>query len=517
MRTNKGMRLILGIAVLGFLAGLASCSEDEPVFGKPTLTLGGSATVVAKPGADFEVTLNLAAEGGNGALIVNKNGGFLERIELDRNAATYTYEGTADATALEGDNINYQFVLLNRQNLESDPVAATVNIEVYDKITVGTTELFQVPASTVAAGTTVKWAQGRSYFVAGSLLFESGSTFTVEAGVTAFMNTTGTTTVEINLTGANVSVQGTASNPVVMTSDRTLRGESPAAGNWNQFRLQDIQNATIRYVRIEYAGDALRLVNAAANNTLEYIQAFKSNRGFYFTNGNANARYLYALDCPSTNVRLGDAYAGRIQFLISNDPTYYPEIEELDIRETAAPVLANITILGPGTSSTPNNTHGVRLRSSSSGKIYNAVVAEFPRRGVRLNDNVQVTDLTGPTVFAHSFVFNVPVDPFREDRASPNNTNPFPGTFDGTTGERLTNPFVNNVTNRLGAVWTLTPIAGIGINDFTPNAEQASAFNPTALGNFFVTAPFVGAIRDNSAASDWTRGGWAKNADGTIR
>lgn len=521
MKKHMLLRTLAGALVLAGFGGLSSCSDDEePVFGKPELAVTGDATVIAKPGGPFEVDLALTAEGGPGSLIVRRGGGFLEEIPLDPTVTAFTYQGETEATVTEGDEIAYEFVLVNRQDLESDPVSVIVNIETYDKITIGTTPVFEVtiPAGgIVPTGATVKFSEGRSYFIGGNLIFNEGTSLTVEPGVTVYMSTQAAEPPEINLVGASVNVQGTASSPIVITSDKVLRGESPAPGNWDQFRLENVQNATVRYVRIEYAADALRLVNLAANNIVEYIQAFKaSTRGFYFTNGAVNARYLYAVDCRSTNIRLGDAYAGRLQFVISNDPIYHPEIEELDIRETAAPTLANITIIGPGTASTPNNTHGVRLRASSAGKIYNAIVTQFPRRGVRLNDQVVTSDLTGPTVFAYSFVFNVPTDPFREDRTSPNNTNPFPGSFDATTGARLTNPFFNNVTNRLGSVWTLSPLAGIGVDDFIPDSETVSAFNPTTLGSFFVSAPFVGAIRDNTTASDWTKG-WAKNLDGTIR
>ncbi len=519
MKTRDLMNSMLWIVSIVCLVSLASCNndDDDPIFGKPTIALsGGSESLIAKPGESFQVGLTLDAEGGNSALIVNRSGGFLERITLESNATSFTYQGTAPATATEGEDIPYEFILVNRQNLESDPLGVSLNMAVYNTTTIGSTSVYEVAIPTdgiVASGTTVKFSQGRSYFIGSSLQFEEGSSLEIEAGVTVYMNTTGTATVQLNFIDAEVEVIGTAASPVVMTSDKALRGDTPAPGDWNRFRLQGVQNSTLRYVRIEYADEGLRVAATnTATNTIEYIQSFKSSgEGFYFTNGNVNAKYLLATDCESTSFRLGDAYAGKLQFLISVDSETFSEGEEVDIRETASPILSNVTAIGPGATSA--NTHGVRLRASSSGKIFNSIVAEFPRRGVRLNDNVETTDINGPTVFAHSYVFNVPTDPFRDDRAVPNNTNPFRGSL--VDGE-LVNPFFNNITGFEGSTPLLATIAGIGVNDFVPAAETVSAFNPTSADAFFSAAPYVGAIRDNAAANDWTLG-WSKNADGTIR
>src|SRR5690606_5269624 len=87
-----------------------------------------------------------------------------------------------------------------------------------------------------------------------------------------------------------------------------------------------------------------------------------------------------------------------------------------------------------------DNTHGMRLRSSSAAKIYNSLVAFYPRRGVRLNDQVETVDINGPTVLAYSYVFQVPSQTYRDDRSG--GTNPFQGFYsDGLAS----NPYFNNI------------------------------------------------------------------------
>lgn len=520
---SKMASILLGIICMAVIFSIQSCSNDpEPVYAKPGITIEGNASVLLKPSAVISVTLNLQAEGGNGKIIIDRNGAFLEEITPDRNATTFTYNTqTVSPTAAEGDEIKYRFILVNTQELESDPIEFTVGVARYDLVTVGTTALYKIetPADNIIPeGQTIKLSRNRSYFLESSIQFATGSTFVVEEGVKLYISTEGVNKRSINVLG-QVNIQGTATNPVVFTSDKTIRpGSTPAPGDWIQFRIQGTgpgsNSGTVRYLRIEYSGSdrGFRLVNVGSGTSLSYIQVFKSStEGFMPTNGDVNLSYLVATDCDGGGFRLGDNYTGNMQFVIAVSTTRtIVDADELVIRETAAPRIANATLVGPGAAYTVN-VHGIRFRATSQGKVYNTIVAEYPRRGVRLNENVVTTDLSGPTVFAHSFSFNVTSEPYRDDRTG--GTNPFRGSI---VNDAFVNPYFNNVTGLNGTTPTLTTIAGIGTNDFVPAAEQVSTFNPTTLGSFFTAAPFVGAIKDNAAASDWTRG-WVKNPDGSIR
>ncbi|MBX2946724.1 MAG: hypothetical protein KF725_12895 [Cyclobacteriaceae bacterium] len=514
---------MLGMVCLTVVLTIQSCSDDpDPVFGQPAISIQGDPLVLLKPGATISVTLNLDAEGGNGKLVVNRNGAFLEEVVLVSTATTFTYNTqTVPATLLEGDEIAYQFVLVNTQQLESAPVSFTVSVASYDQVTVGTTPLYKIEAPSdniIPEGQTVKLSRNREYFLDASIQFATGSTFTVEEGVKLYINTAGTDKRSINVLG-QVNIQGTATNPVVFTSDKVLQaGATPAAGDWIQFRIQGTgpgsNSGTVRYLRIEYSGSdrGFRLVNVGSGTSISYVQVYKSTtEGFMPTNGDVNLSYVICTDCNGGAFRFGDNYTGNVQFAIAVSTTRTTtDADELTIRETATPKIANVTLVGPG-ADYGVNVHGIRFRSTSQGKVYNSIVTAYPRRGVRLNENVVTTDINGPTVFAHSYSFDVATEPYRDDRAG--GTNPFRGSI---VDDVFVNPYFNNVTGLDGTTPILTTIAGIGKNDFIPNAETTSVFNPSTLGSFFVSAPFVGAIKDNNTASDWTRG-WVKNIDGTIR
>lgn len=504
-QTQKKAARLLGVVAVLFM--VFSCTKEDPVYSDPTISFADGDYIEVKRGEAIVVNFNLNAEGGNKELLVYRDGGLLERVALNSTATTYTYNSqVVPATAAEGEEFEYEFALLNTQDVQSGRLALTVSTIAYDAVTIGDQSVYEVdiPADgSVESGVSLKFVTGRKYSIGETLFFQSGAELIIEEGVEIYFKED----VSIDLTaGSNVEITGTASAPVVLTSEKVLTGGA-APGDWGTFNIRG-NEGVVHYLRLEYGtARSFRLNGAGVGIDIAYVQAYKADgEGIMMTNGDANAKYLVATDCIGGGFRIGDDYTGNIQFAISTT-SIAGEQDEFTVRETAAPRIANVTVLGPGT--TVTNTHGIRLRAASAAKIYNAVVAEFPRRGLRLNDDIVITDLNGPTVFAYSYIFNVPTDPYRDDT---DHGNPFRGSLDAN-GD-LQNPFFNNVTGFDGSRPILSDIAGIGVGDFVPAATQTSAFNPTTLGSFFSSAAFVGAIQN--AENDWTRG-WVKNSDGSIR
>jgi hypothetical protein len=513
----KQKMLVMGL--LCFMAAITfSCKDDDdnpPVFSDPELSLVGNEKIEVQRGQAINVTFNLNAEGGNKELVVYRGGGVLEIIPLTPTATTFNYTNqSVPADATEGQEFEYQFELVNTQNRPSNRVSLTVSTLAYPSITIGGETLFAV---TIPEDGIVEqdylFVTGRRYFIERTMDFQSGNTLTIQQGVEVYLKAGNTPITDIIIReGAQADVRGTAQNPVVFTSEKTLTGD-PGAGDWGWFNLRGqgpgSNSGTVEYLRMEYGGVRnFRLQNVGNGTTIRYIQVFKtSGEGIMPTDGDVNMRYLVATDCAAGGFRIGDAYSGNIQFGIAMISQTFEDNSEVEIRESSSARLSNFSVIGPG--SDAPNTSGIRMRAASSGKVYNSVIASFPRRGLRLNDNIEVTDLNGPTVFAYSFIFDVPTDPYRDDTA---NGNPFRGFID-SNGE-FQNPFFNNVTGLEGNTPTLLSIAGIGPVDFIPDATQASEFDPSSLGSAFVSAPFVGAVENS--ANDWTIG-WVKNPDGSIR
>ncbi|HMR85501.1 MAG TPA: hypothetical protein PKE30_20290 [Niabella sp.] len=503
-------------AVLLLAVTIYSCSKnDGPKYATPVISKTIADTIDVKVGAKASIPLQINAGGGAKSVVVYKKNGFLVETPVAANATAFVYETEAlPETMEEGDLLVYEFLVANLDGTDSEKISVVIRAEVYSKITMGTTSLYNIEIpdeGIVSGGTTIKLIKGRNYYLSSSLTFDAGARLQIEEGVHVYMNADADDAINLYVSG-EADIKGSASNPVVFTSSKTLlSGATPDAGDWNSFRLNGTgsgsNNGAVDYLRLEYGGDnPFRLSNVGAETAISHVQVFKAtSEGVMITNGNARLKYIVATDCFEGSYRLGDSYAGLMQFVISVNSKYFQENDDFAIRETASPVIANATILGPGTGA--SNTHGIRMRASAAPKMYNCIVSQFPRRGVRVVDNVQVTNLDGLAVFAYSYVFNVPSDPYRDNGVL------FAGTFNAD-GTPLQNTFYNNVLAKTGNNYTLSTITGIGVGDFVPDAETTSAFNPTTLNSFFTAAPFVGAVKND--AEDWTKG-WVKNADGTIR
>lgn len=508
MKQSKQMysytKLYIPIAALVMLL-VFSCSKDSngPRYDNPSISLGIDDVIDAKVGTRVSVPINFNAGGGAKSVVVFRNGGFLTEINVDANANQYTYETEALPGSLtEGEELEYGFLISNLDGTDSETVNLTIRAELYDKVTIGSETLYELDFPSdgiISGGTIVKMIQGRNYYLNRSVNFDVGSEVHIDEGVHVYMDAEAAEPIEFVING-EANIVGTSSTPVVFTSSKTLLPSGdPQAGDWGLFRMNGTgsgsDNGTVNYLRIEYAGDrAFRLVGVGSGTNLSHIQVFKSTtEGVMITGGDARLKYVVATDCEGGSYRLGDDYEGEMQFVIAVSSEQYADNDDFSIRDQAKPILANLTLLGPGQEL--SNTHGIRIRGTAEPKMYNTIVAQYPRRGVRVNEddvdnNVPVTDLNGPTVFAYSHVFDLNSQLFREK---------------GEAFAPGATPDFHNSTDA---------IAGIGVADFVPDAEQSSTFDPSTLDAFFTDAPFVGAVRND--ANDWTKG-WVKNPDGSVR
>lgn len=500
---NRLNMLLLAAALIM----VAACNDDDPdpVFSQPTVSISGDNSVILAPGDAVSIDLTLDIDGGNGTLVVNQNGGFLEEITLDPDVASYTYTAAnVPDNVAEGDEIVYEFIVVNSQDLESDPVSYTIAAAVYDEVTIGSTALYQieVPADGIVPdGTTVKLAAGRSYYLAQpaadiDITFNEGSTFQIEEGVTVYLQSG----VDMRLLVlGTVDIRGNDEAPAVMTSENVLiDGTDAEAGDWRDFQIESTgdgsNSGTVQYLRIEYAGDrAFILDNVGSGTTISHIQVWKcTDEAFFIGDGDVNVSYLVATDSEDTNYRLEDAYSGNMQYIISVSSVPGDGDEAMYLRGDSRAVISNVTVIGPGADVDAGEPDGIRFWSSQGNKVYNAVVTGLPSWGVRAaadeaDGRPAITDINGPVVFAYSHVFG-------NDQTARNDAELF-----------FSDPGFNNSTEA---------IAGIGPGSFIPDATPTSEFDPTTLGAFFQSGSYAGAVE--SGDNDWTLG-WVKNPDGSIR
>jgi len=355
-----------------------------------------------------------------------------------------------------------------------------------------------------------------AYLLSGIVFVEE--TLTIEQGTIIYAATSSLTALVVNR-GATIFANGTASDPIVFTSENELQGSSHS-GDWGglhingqaslnsrslglidligkygridaSFNDQD-NSGTIKYVRVEYAGREMNgssgafNLNGVGNATLlEYIQAYKSRaNGVRFRGGTARIKHVMSTQSIGNGFRWDAGWRGLGQYWVVN----YPETTSdtltaiegrsgaLDNPPISAPVISNTTIVGLGFTSNDPQIRGIRFRDSTHGKIYNSLITKC-RRGV-IADNSQPFIDAGTLVFAHNNLFNN-----------------FPDYYTGTTSDAgsFQDQSFNNTSNKV----SMDGFIGV---DF----DNPFAIN--SISNWFEIVTYKGAVKQGA---DWTQG-WSK-------
>lgn len=270
----------------------------------------------------------------------------------------------------------------------------------------------EIPTGTTLTGNITANAtltSGSSYKLSGGLHVKEGNTLTIEPGVTVVAVDDDAPDYILIEQGAKIDAQGTASNPIVMTSELKKSGAwggihicGRAHTNAGEGVLSEIGNApyggsddsdnsgTLRYIRLEYTGFALdeeheangiSFYGVGNGTTVEYVQAYKgSDDGFEFFGGSVNVKHMVVTDCTDDSFDWTEGWNGRGQFLVA----YQSGEEEcdclmecdnngnnFDATPVAHPILSNLTLVGDNSA---NNTRGIRLRAGTQAEIYNSII-----------------------------------------------------------------------------------------------------------------------------------------------
>ena len=251
---------------------------------------------------------------------------------------------------------------------------------------------------------------GKSYTLNGGIHVKPGVTLTIQPGVTLTAKYDDKVDYILVEQGAKIDAQGTASQPIIMTSEKKEPGAwgglhicgyahtnngtgSSEIGNAAYGGSDDSDNSGIlRYIRLEYTGYAfdeeheangVSFYGVGNGTTVEHLQAYMgSDDGFEFFGGSVNVKYLVATDCSDDSFDWTEGWNGKGQYLVAyqaneNELGYACDcLMECDNNGTnyaaspvAHPVLSNITLVGNG-----SDSQGMRLRAGTEVELYNAII-----------------------------------------------------------------------------------------------------------------------------------------------
>ena len=262
---------------------------------------------------------------------------------------------------------------------------------------------------------------GTEYLLNGALIMDEGATLTIPAGTTikAIKTGVGAGTYIAISQGAKIMAEGTAAEPIVLTSNQT----SPEAGDWGGLiilgeapinsvvegdtstseianlpyggTISDDNSGVLSYVRIEYSGgsadgssenNGLSLYGVGNGTTIEFVQTFEGkDDGIEFFGGTVNASYLSVVNAQDDSIDWTEGYTGTITDAFVMLGAEHDKAIEADGFNSdigligdfySSPTVANLTVIGLGTAADPDS-EAIRLRVGTEATFSNVFIQGY--------------------------------------------------------------------------------------------------------------------------------------------
>ena len=429
----------LSLALLAiFSLGVLSCKKEEVVL-PPVISVSAS-TLSGAPGAQLTATVSAEATGGLSLIRIRKNGlvdASTPDVVFDGivTSGKYEFKYTIPATSREGDIVAFIFTSVDKGGLTSSDASVVITTAaIPNKPIVEVTGV-------ITANTT--WTADKIYKLKGFVRVgndptvtdvpakNSGPTLTIQPGTVIYGEkaTKGTLIIQ---RGAKIIAEGTATSPIVFTSESAVGTKEP--GDWgglvicgrasnNQpggvFELEGGYKAfsgggtspdnadnsgSLKYVRIEYAGvpvnpnqevNSLTLGAVGSETKIEYVMCtYGLDDSFEWFGGTVNAKYLIAYKGLDDDFDVDFGFSGFVQFglgvrgatLADQSGSNGFEVDNNGQGSDAAPftsgTFSNMTIIGPkATRETPISLQfqsAAQLRRNNKLKIHNSFFTGYP-------------------------------------------------------------------------------------------------------------------------------------------
>jgi len=532
--------IVNSILLVMAMAFFFRCEKEKPFEGPaPTVLVlnyeGG--LILQEPNADVVVDVQVGASAGielfeifiNDSLIRSET--YSDEFRFD-----FSYTFRIPENAQDGENFNHVFKVTGSDGVTAE--SQIVRIRAGNPYSVSE-ETIDGIVFTVIKGRInedLKLSSGTNWLMDSVVSVENDVTLTINEGTTVYFRSSPSDQYVSRLAitqGSRIVAEGSPVAPIVFTSDKVLLG-GPQQQDWgglflcgnaptNQGSalLEDgfryggnsvtDNSGTLSYVRIEYAGKdelhALQLHGVGRSTTLDHIQVWECyNIGIRIRGGDFRIKYLAAINHGGYGLWADEGWQGEGQFwLFQTDImatlipiNYWNQARSLEFRNDENFFLnqprtnfkiANVTLIGNGweEGGSFGTRRGFRVRRGALGVLQNVLVTNFPDDAARVED-LDLQELGTDMILDNSRVWGNRVN----------------------WGQEAESFFFSSGNYNL----TEDPVNGLGTENFV--GSVSSPFNPIALGSWFDSAPYMGAVENN--ANDWTaEGEWFKDINGNIR
>ena len=286
------------------------------------------------------------------------------------------------------------------------------------------------PEETVLSGFVTKnmrLTKGKTYTLDGKLQVKAPAVLTIEPGVKIIAKYDDNVDYILIEQGAKIMAQGTAAEPIVMTSEKKEAGawgglhicgyaHTNISGGAGKSEIGDAayggnndadNSGVLKYVRLEYTGyafDAEHESNGVSfygvgnGTTVSYVQTYRgADDGFEFFGGSVNFDHCVSVDSSDDSFDWTEGWNGKGNYLVA----YQAPKEEIgydcdclieadnngnnfNALPVAHPILSNLTLVGNG-----GSKHGVRLRAGTQVELSNA---QITGKGMALSVETEQTE-----------------------------------------------------------------------------------------------------------------------------
>jgi hypothetical protein len=424
MKATKAITLLLSMALM-----FNACKKDDVIQPAPTVVTSG--TLAGTAGTKVQIAAIINAPGGIKQVNVLKNGAPFDAITgSGQTTLAYSKEYIIENLAT-GSIVNFTIQVVDNSNQTSTLTTIPVTISAVPPKTIVT-----VPAGSLAAGN-VTWTADKIYKLVGFVrvgeeavkgTITKKTVLTIEAG-TLIIGDRASKGALIVQRGSQIIANGTATNPIVMTSERAV-GEREA-GDWgglvicgqapNNLAEADREleggygafhggtdaadnSGSLKYVRVEFAGipinpnqevNSFTFGSIGSATVVDYLQAsFGLDDSFEWFGGNVNCKHLIAYKGLDDDFDTDNGFSGYVQYGIGIRGTTQADQSgsngfECDnnaqgsaLTPFTSAIFANMSIIGAkGARETAISTqfqHGAQLRRNNKQKIYNTFITGYP-------------------------------------------------------------------------------------------------------------------------------------------
>ncbi|WP_346883186.1 multidrug transporter [uncultured Algibacter sp.] len=372
------------------------------------------------------------------------------------------------------------------------------------------------------------------YELVGGVSVVDGVTMTIQAGtqIIAGQTSDGIFSYLLINQGAKIMAQGTADQPIILTSNKS----TPNPGDWGGLiiagrapinrgttataevanisyggTVADDNSGIIRYMRLEYTGgrinadseyNGLSLYGVGSGTTLEYIQTYLGNDdGIEFYGGTVDLKYAVATGAQDDSFDWTDGWVGRGQFWVVQQTTLEGDkgIEADNLSSTpdaipfSFPTISNITLLGAEDGDGENK--GIEFRAGTKVAAYNMIIKGFPGKGIEVDDDQTLINLNnGDVEVRNSIIDNV--NSFDLDHGGATVDFADFATYSNYSLDGSGAPF-NNAGSAIPDDFELEGFRG---------TYEGNAIDPSTINAWFTSVNYVGAVDSND---DWTQG-WVR-------